>query len=292
MSSNIWSYPTGPAEFIPSALGPGAPGTETAPFLPSVSDGALHLTLQTFNPTSSPPATSFQGSAIFTNQSFNTNAGGIAFTAVAKLGTAVPGMVGGIFAYGLNSPTSHNEIDFELLTDIAAAKNDQAQTNIYANAPTNAVGNPLLVPDPSLTADHTYTIEWYPNVVLWFIDGQLVRTSTVDVPQAPMQFYLNFWAYDAGASLQPTNLQNNKIYTFDVQSVRVARIGNSPSDARHVTSFPGHAGLGATGGTLPGQTGATLLAIGFPVTSTTQIAFDLSCNSGSWQSFLTLWLVS
>src|SRR5271169_2597367 len=74
VSSIIWSYPTGPAEYIPSALGPGAPGTETAPYLPSVANGALQLQLQTYNPTSNPPGTSFQGSAISTNQSFNTNA--------------------------------------------------------------------------------------------------------------------------------------------------------------------------------------------------------------------------
>ena len=234
VSSTTWSYPTGPAEYIPSALGPAFPGTETAPFLPDVENGALQLTLQTYNPTSSPPGTSFQGSAIFSNQSFNTNAGGIAFTAVAKLATTVPGMVGGIFAYGLNSPTSHSEIDFESLTDTAAAQNNQEQTNIYSNAPTNTAGNPLLVPDPSLTAYQTYTMEWFPNEVLWFIDGQLVRTETVDVPQGSMQFYLNFWAYDAapGGILQPTaNPQDNTTYTFDVQNITVAAIDNNTLNA-------------------------------------------------------------
>jgi hypothetical protein len=230
VSSTLWSYPTGPAEFIPSTLGPGFPGTETAPFLPSVSNGALQLTLQTYNPTG--PGTSFQGSAIFSNQSFNPTAGGIAFTAVAKLATTVPGMDGGIFAYGLNSPTSHNEIDSELLSDIAAGKNNQELTNIYHNAPPNTVGNPVFTPDPSLTDYQTYTMEWFPNEVLWFINGQLVRQDTTHVPQGSMQFYLNFWAYDAGASLQPTaNPMNNTTYTFDVKSVNVASIGNPPPPA-------------------------------------------------------------
>jgi hypothetical protein len=49
----------------------------------------------------------------------------------------------------------------------------------------------------------------------------------------------------------------------------------------HVTSFPGFTGIGS--GFQP---------IGFPVTTTTQIVFDLSCNSGPWQVFLTLWFVS
>ena len=50
----------------------------------------------------------------------------------------------------------------------------------------------------------------------------------------------------------------------------------------HVTSFPGFNGLGA-GGFNP---------VGFPVTATTNVVFDLSCASGAWQAFLTLWFVS
>ena len=46
----------------------------------------------------------------------------------------------------------------------------------------------------------------------------------------------------------------------------------------HVTSFPGFAGFatGFTGG-------------GFAVTTTTAVVFDLSCDSGPWQAFMTLW---
>jgi|SRR5271165_3409470 len=49
----------------------------------------------------------------------------------------------------------------------------------------------------------------------------------------------------------------------------------------HVTSFPGFNGIG--GGFNP---------IGFPVTAASQVVFDLSCNTGPWQAFLTLWFVS
>jgi beta-glucanase (GH16 family) len=105
-------------------------------------------------------------------------------------------MDGGIFPYALDptstSPTNHNEIDTELLTDTAAGQDNQALTNIYANEPANTVGSPVLVPDPSLTAYQTYTMEWFPNEVLWFIDGQLVGSNTIDVPQGSMQFYLDF----------------------------------------------------------------------------------------------------
>ena len=246
LSPTIWGYSTGAAEYIPSTLGPSYPGTELQPYLPSVSNGSLQLPLQTYNPTSQPPGTSFQGSGIFSIQSFsdNTPFEGIAFTATAGLTTSVPGMVGGIFAYSANSPASHNEIDLESLTDTAAAQNNQEQTNIYMNTPTNTPGDPQFVPDPSLTTYQTYTIEWFPNDVLWFIDGQLVRESTDHVPQSALQFYLDFWAYDAsrGGILQPTSqLSLNMTYNFDVQSVSVAAIENNttPDDF----FYDGHADI-------------------------------------------------
>ena len=226
VSSAAWNYATGAAEFIPSTV-PGGPGTELRPSLPGVSDGALRLPLQTYNPTSDPPGTSFQGSDIFSNQSFQPAPGqGIAFTAVAELDTAVPGMVGGIFAYESTGAATHNEIDFELLGDVAAAGNNQVQTNIYANGADNSVGNPTLEPDPGLTGYQTYTIEWFTNRVLWFVNGVEVGSDATHVPQGAMQFYLNTWAYDAtSAPLQPTaDSSANATFTFNVLSASVADI--------------------------------------------------------------------
>jgi beta-glucanase (GH16 family) len=207
--------------------------TQIEQYLPTVSNGALQLTLQTYNPTG--PGNSFLGSEIISNQTFSDTIGGIAFTAVARIVDPVPGMVGGIFAYSYNSSTGlDNELDFESLSNDAAAGNNQAQTNVYSDQPLGA-GNPEFVPDPSLTAYQTYTMEWFPNEVLWFIDGQLVRESTSDIPQGSMAFHLNFWAPDTtwadaySASLQPASApQNNTTYTFDVASVSVAEINDSP----------------------------------------------------------------
>jgi hypothetical protein len=52
----------------------------------------------------------------------------------------------------------------------------------------------------------------------------------------------------------------------------------------HVTSFPGFAGF-VSGGT-------NFLGFGFPVTAASNVVFDLSCATGPWQAFLTLWFVS
>ncbi len=219
--------------------------TQIEQALPSVSNGALQLTLQTYNPTSNPPGTSFLGSEIISNQSFNPAAGGIVFTAVARLVNPVPGLVGGIFGYNYNSSTNlDNESDFELLSNDTAV--NLAQTNVYSNQPLGA-GNPQFVSDPSLTAYHTYTMEWLPNEVEWFIDGQLVRSSTI-VPQGSMQFHLNFWApasdwTDAFSStLLPTaSSSDNQIYTFHVASVSVGLLNSSPpNDLTHSSTSSGY----------------------------------------------------
>jgi hypothetical protein len=210
--------------------------------LPAVSNGALQLTLQTYNPTGA--GDSFLGSEIISDQTFNDTAGGIAFTAVARLDTTVPGMVGGIFAYNYNDSTDlDNELDFESLTNEATGQNNQEQTNVYGNQPLGA-GNPefVSIPGLNLTDYNTYTMEWFPTEVLWFIDGQLVRESTDDVPQGPMAFHLNFWAPDTmwadaySASLQPTsNLQDNTTYTFEIQSITVAEISCYAAGTRIAT---------------------------------------------------------
>jgi glycosyl hydrolase family 16 len=225
LNPSIWEINQYTAVNNPSYYG----RTQIEQSLPVVSNGALHLTVQTYNPTG--PGNSFLGSEAISKETFNNNAGGIAFTAIARIVNPVPGMVGGIFAYNYNSSTNlDNEIDFESLTNDATAQNNEEQTNIYGNQPLGA-GNPAFVLDPSLTAYQTYTVEWFPNEVLWFINGQLVRQSTVDVPQGPMAFHLNFWAPDTGwadaysASLLPTaNPQDNQTYSFDVESLSVATV--------------------------------------------------------------------
>jgi beta-glucanase (GH16 family) len=55
-------------------------------------------------------------------------------------------------------------------------------------------GHPQFVPDGDLTAFHSYRMEWFPNRVRWLIDGRLVRTDTVHVPQAALTLHINICA--------------------------------------------------------------------------------------------------
>jgi len=66
------------------------------------------------------------------------------------------------------------------------------ETNVYGNQPLG-VGNPQTVPVHDPTVLHTFAEEWYPNQVLSFIDGKLVRTDTQNVPGGPMAFHLNVY---------------------------------------------------------------------------------------------------
>jgi beta-glucanase (GH16 family) len=239
LDPNVWSYNL---YIAPPGNNSSFNGrTQMEQYLPVVSDGALQLTVQTYNPT----GFSFLGSEIISNQTFSDSSGGIAFTAVARAVSVVPGLVGGIFAYNFNNSTGlHDEIDFETLTNIAASENNQEQTNVYSNEPLGA-GNPQFVTDLDLTAYHTYTMEWFPNAVLWFIDGQLVREITGNIPQGPLAFHLNFyapamdWAEAYSSGLQPTNNpQNNVTYTFEVDSATVSEIENS-TFPRTIVAGPG-----------------------------------------------------
>ena len=189
LDSNVWDYPHFSEKNNPSFYG----RTQIRQSLPDVSGGFAHLALDTFNPTD-PIGSSFYGSEIITRQTFSLNGGGIAFEASARLVTATPGIVGSIFGYNFDFSTHlHDEIDFELLGNDAAAGRNRVHTNVYANEPLGA-GHGQFVPVTDLTSFHVYRMEWYSTAVRWFIDGQLVREDTTHVPQGAMALHANNWA--------------------------------------------------------------------------------------------------
>jgi len=237
-NSTLWTVETGNSEYIPNTLGAAEPGTELQPNLPNVEGGALNLTMNTYNPTSSPPGTSYLGSDVVSSASpFGPSPGaGIAFTFVAELDTTMPGMALGMFAYGTTGPNTHNEIDFEARTDYTAGPALDIQTNIYDNAQDNSVGSPELEAVPSLTQFGTYTIEWFTNAVMWFVNGIEIRADTVDVPQGTMQVVLDFWGYDGTyATLPPVSSASGTTYMADAESVTVSEIACFASGTRLAT---------------------------------------------------------
>ena len=206
--------------------------------LPAADNGNAIIVVESYNPT----AFSFYGTDLRSNQSFALGTG-IHITVRAKMNTTTPGIVGGIFLYALKpgSTTYHDEIDFELLTNLP----NGVQTNIYSNEKLGT-GNVQFVPytSGSITDYHTYEIKWQPNHVSWFIDGNLVRTDTRYVPTGPMTFHLNIWVPDPGwpaaydPNLKPaTSASSNQIFSMSVDSVNIQSI-TPPIEASGLAPIP------------------------------------------------------
>src|SRR5262249_14963573 len=135
-----------------------------------------------------------------------------------------------------SNPNLHDEIDFELLGNDAAAGRNRVQTQIYGNEPLGAGHPEFDTISSNVTNFHTYRIEWYPTVVRWFVDGQLVRQTTDHVPQGSLQVHLNIWAPAQdwaeaySATLQPAATQAaNTSYFADVDYAQVAQLPPLPS---------------------------------------------------------------
>lgn len=163
--------------------------------LPTIESGRLVLPLRSFN-AADPAERSFWGSELISRRSFTVDEGLDLFVRAKFDHRGNPGLVAGIFLYALKpgSVTLHDEIDFELLSNLP----DRAQTNIYGNEELG-VGHTELIPyrSGSIADIHDYEIRWTRDSVTWLIDGQVVRTTGNLVPAGPMEFYLNVWAPDA-----------------------------------------------------------------------------------------------
>jgi hypothetical protein len=110
-----------------------------------------------------------------------------------------PGLVTGMFLHR-NAP--RQEIDMELL----GKNTTKVLLNVYYNPGSEGAkfeygyrGTPVLVDlgfDAS-KAFHRYRIDWFPFVIRWFVDDQLVHErfnwEPTPIPHLPMQFHVNLW---------------------------------------------------------------------------------------------------
>ena len=235
VDESIWAYPTGDASFNGR--------TQMRLSYPSVSNGLLHLQLDTYNPTANPVGNSFYGSEIVLRKTVERGTGLIAEIR-ARMVTPVKGLVGGAFLYKYFPATQiHSEIDFELLTNMP----NQVQTNIYANEPLG-IGHPEFagIPQFDMTQFNTYRVEWLPDRVRWFVNDQLVRENSTIVPKEPLNLHLNFyapecnWAIACDANLHPASSpENNETYVFDIDWVRItSNVSPQTTAAKKKSSNP------------------------------------------------------
>lgn len=219
-NDELWNYPVGDASYYGR--------TQIRPFLPDVSDGILHLRLDTYNPT----GLSFYGSEIISDQEFAIGTG-IAFEARGRLVSPLEsGLVGGIFAFEYENASAHDEATFELLGNEAVGGANRILTNAYNEEPLG-VGDPQYVPlAEELTNYHDYRIEIAPGSIRWFVDDTLMREETDTVPDDPMRLHVNYWAPgpewpDIYNPLLPPVMDpaTNQTFVFDIDYVHVARLG-------------------------------------------------------------------
>jgi hypothetical protein len=207
------------------------------------SDGkVMELHLDTYSVID--PGNQFLGTDILTKRNF-ARGGGLTFEARMRLKpTTAGGLVNGFFLYDVqreNPPGTlvRDEIDFELISTqaVGAATNDPF-TNYWNDEPFSDPGDGQFadVAGLDLTQFQDYRVEWTPQRMRWYVNDQLVRTSTTNVPDDPMKLHFNLWAPDSSfadafnAALQPTNVQaNNQRYSVQVDHVEVNRINTTTS---------------------------------------------------------------
>jgi beta-glucanase (GH16 family) len=210
------------------------------------------LEFDTFNPTNIQHQNSseymFRGTEIYSKRTFSVTPPGVRFEAkVRNEGILPAGLVTSFFSYTqYRAPASTlaDEIDFEFLTNqLTAAHGPILCTTwhdfntIHANPGNNNTRNPKYAAwtQRSATNDLTkwtiYDIDWYPDHVEWFVDGQLVRTASQTVPTRPMSIRLNFWATSSdwndafNADLQPAkDPGDSKKFYYDVSYVKVCTL--------------------------------------------------------------------
>lgn len=195
------------------------------------------------------PGNAFLGHDLLTKGNFALG-GGLSFEGRMRLdpaSDALAGTVGGLFLFDVQGDTPpgsgtffRDEIDFELIGNQAsgAMPSQDIATN-YWNDGTFDNGGDLEFHDVAgldLTQFQDYRVDWTPQSIKWYVNDNLVRTQTTDVPDDPQKLHLNLWAPDTSfsdafnAALQPTAVEaNNQRTTLQVDHVEVSRFNTTTS---------------------------------------------------------------
>ena len=231
----------------------------------TVADGGgttevAEIHLDTFSPID--PGNQFLGTDLLTERNF-ARGGGLSIEARLRLsptaqigppgaptstGSLPGGVINGFFTFDVVRevpPGSGNavrdEIDFELLSNEVVSGDQRIFTNVFNDdgfsGPESAGDGAFSsVAGLDLTEFQTYRIDWTPNAVQWFVNDQLVRTQTTDVPEDPQQLHLNIWApgsefaeaFDAALNPAATESDNQR-FTSQIDFVEVSRFNTTTS---------------------------------------------------------------
>jgi len=223
---SVWQSPTGNAAYfgrtqIRNSVLYGASGGASP-----VVNGAAQLYLSTYNSLAS--GQSFLGSQISTIQQWGlTNyPNGVAFEAEVVCPAGMPGgAVTSMFSYNLlsTSPFLHDEIDFEFASNYWSGNNEALNTNVYLDS-NNGIDS-VIATNVNFGAANTFRIEWTPSGVVWYVNGNSIR-SYGSAPQSDMSLTLNFWvpadswSWAYNGNLQPSGSPGTQ-WTYQVNSATV-----------------------------------------------------------------------
>ncbi|KAF4332020.1 glycoside hydrolase family 16 [Fusarium beomiforme] len=133
--------------------------------------------------------------------------------------TGAPGAVAGFFTYFNDT----QESDIEVLTK---DKDDRVQ---FSNQPTENTTTWKTIPGTTLNKTRSgsfrdwtvYRLDWLPDqdLTAWYINGQLMETSRINVPTTPSRVYINMWSN--GGSFSGL-MDYNKNATLEIQWIEMA----------------------------------------------------------------------
>lgn len=138
----------------------------------STEDGRLRLKI---------PANTFDGGEIKSKSLYQYGS----YRARVKVADA-PSSLTGFFLY--RPPDFENELDIEIFNDPAG----RILFTTYSNGEeTNNVRKKL--PFDPTASFHDYRFDFYPGRAEFYVDGELMHSFDKDLPQDPMNLYLNAW---------------------------------------------------------------------------------------------------
>lgn len=250
--------------------------------VPQQVGGSAVLLLDSFSPID--PGNAFLGTDLLTKRNF-ARGGGLSIEARMRLDpTSLPagvgGAVNGFFLFDVtraDPPGSGNlvrdEIDWELLSNEVVSGANRPATNYWNEGPFTgpAAGGDLQFHQQGvdLTQFNDYRIDWTPQSIKWYVNDNLVRTQTTNVPEDPMKLHFNLWAsddtftaaFDAGLQPAATAGANQQIRA-EIDRVEVNRFNTTVSD-NLLTDGSFEIALGPTFiGDVPATTTGTWLSFG------------------------------
>jgi hypothetical protein len=206
---------------------------------PTIANGMATLRLNTFDVGT--PGLLFSGSEIFTQSAFPVG-NGLEMQARVRMNALPDGIVTSFFADNFQ-PNDNNETDFEALSSqyhqaAPAGSSLLLSTWHHWGAPdshyfdqVHHADRAVTVPNFDPSQFNTLTIQYYPDMTRWLVNGQTVWQTTAAHPEGPMHVHFNIWAAGPqwAKAYSPTLLTTvdplfDRSFTYDIDSVTVTAL--------------------------------------------------------------------